>query len=559
MSQSYSAGVVTAYGAAVRGGYAGTYAEFCADLAALGVTLEELNHIQVVVRAIAPGETPGGSYQSGVLTLYINRGDKGDPGDAATIRVGTVSTGEPGSSAAVTNRGTTADAILDFTIPRGDKGDPGDSAYKQAQDGGYEGTEADFIALLGDLDGIDTRAAASASAAEASAQAAALSEASAAASAQSAGAAALNAYAAPTVSGLLANFDDGAEDVPVKSVKVTITPDQPGSGTPSPSNARPITARASLDVTRSGRNLFDQANALVYDRYISNISGRWLYFATDCASYAFPCRPNTAYTVSVFGEDITIFRVTECHDRLLDEANHEPFGGALRHNGAAAGSVSFTTAADATFLAIQINAGLIASCRVMVECGDTASDWEPYCGQTVTAALPEGGVCGGTLDLTTGTLRIDRALQKLNRLLNTAQLITLTGGRKALKLSVSGLPARESYTEADPRLLCSHYASVSQQAMEQGTDGICLSADRCLLLCDADKQTIAAWSDDDLDLVCPLESPLTVQLDPAELTTLRGVNRVWSDAGPVSLTYRADPTIIYNKLTAAILSLGGNV
>ena len=39
---------------------------------------------------------------------------------AATVEVGTVTTGEPGTQASVTNSGTKNAAVLDFTIPRGD-------------------------------------------------------------------------------------------------------------------------------------------------------------------------------------------------------------------------------------------------------------------------------------------------------------------------------------------------------------------------------------------------------------------------------------------------------
>ena len=43
-------------------------------------------------------------------------------GDAATVTVGTTTTGDPGTDAAVNNSGTTGDAILNFTIPRGADG-----------------------------------------------------------------------------------------------------------------------------------------------------------------------------------------------------------------------------------------------------------------------------------------------------------------------------------------------------------------------------------------------------------------------------------------------------
>lgn len=43
-------------------------------------------------------------------------------GDAATVTVGSTTTGDPGTDAAVSNSGTTGDAVLNFTIPRGADG-----------------------------------------------------------------------------------------------------------------------------------------------------------------------------------------------------------------------------------------------------------------------------------------------------------------------------------------------------------------------------------------------------------------------------------------------------
>lgn len=54
-------------------------------------------------------------------------GSPGADGRAATIEVGTVATGEPGTEASVTNSGTESAAVLDFVIPRGEgtQGEPG--------------------------------------------------------------------------------------------------------------------------------------------------------------------------------------------------------------------------------------------------------------------------------------------------------------------------------------------------------------------------------------------------------------------------------------------------
>ena len=50
------------------------------------------------------------------------KGAKGDTGTAATIEVGTVTTGAAGSSASVVNRGDANNAILDFILPKGADG-----------------------------------------------------------------------------------------------------------------------------------------------------------------------------------------------------------------------------------------------------------------------------------------------------------------------------------------------------------------------------------------------------------------------------------------------------
>lgn len=74
----------------------------------------------------APGTsasaTNTGTQHAGIFNFTIPRGEKGDTG---TIAVGTTTTGAAGSSASVTNTGTPTAGILNFTIPKGDKGDTG--------------------------------------------------------------------------------------------------------------------------------------------------------------------------------------------------------------------------------------------------------------------------------------------------------------------------------------------------------------------------------------------------------------------------------------------------
>ena len=83
-------------------------------------------------------------------------GSSGEAGTAATIEVGTVTTGEAGSSASVTNSGTTSAAVFDFIIPRGDKGEKGDTGLQGPQGekgdtGTWDGTIPDHEHTVSDI------------------------------------------------------------------------------------------------------------------------------------------------------------------------------------------------------------------------------------------------------------------------------------------------------------------------------------------------------------------------------------------------------------------------
>lgn len=132
MSVTYSAGVATAYGAAVRGGYTGTYAEFCTALGDLANVLEDFESFSVAVSTLPAGSTATASYSNGVLSLGIPKGDKGDKGDTGDqgpigvtpdLTIGTVQTLAAGSSATASITGTDEDPVLNLGIPKGDPGE----------------------------------------------------------------------------------------------------------------------------------------------------------------------------------------------------------------------------------------------------------------------------------------------------------------------------------------------------------------------------------------------------------------------------------------------------
>ncbi len=81
--------------------------------------------------------TNSGTSSAAVLNFVIPKGETGAAGadgqdgqdgadgEAATITVGTTTTGQPGTNASVTNSGTSSAAVLDFVIPQGATGAAG--------------------------------------------------------------------------------------------------------------------------------------------------------------------------------------------------------------------------------------------------------------------------------------------------------------------------------------------------------------------------------------------------------------------------------------------------
>ena len=106
------------------------------------------------------GTVSGGSTASATITgtspnqtlnLVLPKGDTGSQGPAgadgqdgtaATIAVGTVSTGAPGSSATVTNVGTSSAAVFDFSIPQGQQGPAGADGLKNVYNVGFDYTSS---------------------------------------------------------------------------------------------------------------------------------------------------------------------------------------------------------------------------------------------------------------------------------------------------------------------------------------------------------------------------------------------------------------------------------
>ncbi len=186
----------------------------------------------------------------------------------------------------------------------------------------------------------------------------------------------------------------------------------------------------------------------------------------------------------------------------------------------------------------------------------TDTDYHAYSGTTYTVQFGTAGtVYGGTLDVTAGTLTVDRAIMTPNAV--SLQSINSYG------IANFGIPfsPRASNAQSDKAKAISNALPVQTIGIGSTTEPGFLIANETggyvrLKSTDADTVPKAnTWiADNGLKIVYILETPQTYTLTPTEVQMLLGTNNVWSDTGDTTLTYLADGRV--NSLTALNMLLG---
>lgn len=178
---------------------------------------------------------------------------------------------------------------------------------------------------------------------------------------------------------------------------------------------------------------------------------------------------------------------------------------------------------------------------IQIEAGTVATDYEPCQGAFLSAELPET-VYGGTLNWNAGILTI------------THRHITLTGDEDwASNQSVGqffceGMLTNNESTASINGGYCSHYKYGDTQAGAdksiQGNGSYVWITDSSFTTVDELKTYLAAQvtANTPVELVYPLAAPYTVQLMPQQLTSIDGINHVWSNCGSTQASFNYSPS-----------------
>ena len=362
-----------------------------------------------------------------------------------------------------------------------------------------------------------------------------------------------------TISGSITHFEDGAE-ADAKSVIAHIEPVQEGSGDPSPDNIRPITGHTEMGVLRTGKNLLWKArqsstmNGITWtlndDGSItaSGTSTGRSYIRIIISARDFYTLPKGTYTYSLTptGSDyeniislIGSYKGNTYYKNVCHVSSLNNFAGVFTWNDS-----DMTAVFD---IAVEITqADKTVNCTVypQIELGSTATDYEPYQGETYPITFPSsaGTVYGGYVDATMGKLVV------------THLFWTDNGSASWVRNADGSFYTRQSWVSSavqDATGCACNYApfALSFDGLAvfvrpaQGLISLGKGWGDIYSTVDALKTAFASMP---FQIVYKLSTPIEYDLTPQQITTLLGTNNIWNDTnGDTEVEYRTSQKKIY--------------
>lgn len=307
---------------------------------------------------------------------------------------------------------------------------------------------------------------------------------------------------------------------PLKSLLIPFTPQQSGTGDPSPSNIRPLLPWEGLSVFGGGKNLFN-------GQYIKGVvtgnstQGYVLNTSTNANSAVIQCKGNTKYTVKKHGQSNRFSIATS----EVEPENNTPLQLIIENQNLT--EYTFTTPAKALYIIVYVSTGTEqATPELQCEVGSSATAYEPYKPIADTDISFTSPVYGGTLDVVSGVLTVEWALFTAKWKNGTDAGDLGNNVRKKFITPVSFVNASS---------IPSAYCDTAKWRWDFESDNIHFysngNASYVFLPEETDGET-------EINIVGKLATPQEITLTPEQITAIVGDNTIWSDAdGSMTAVY----------------------
>lgn len=350
-------------------------------------------------------------------------------------------------------------------------------------------------------------------------------------------------------------FSDAAGERVFRSAKANIEPVQAGTGDPLPDNVRPISGWTVAKVTRCGKNLLDYETAMSaagfvkqgdewFLKNIREVNDKILWENTSGVNGKITL--TYSYKYSTTSSQGVRFAFLYSDGERVD--NYAPASTTYAPK-------VITSNAQKTLSKIIFTYGMATVSTwikdMQIELGSTATEYEPYTGETHSVEFPSeaGTVYGGTLDLTAGTLTVDRAYISLTGAASEPWAKAGSGDGTYFRMVIGAIGS-----VVDDSGICSHFAAeeiaggttvVGQRIFNSSAYGAVLMI-RPEDAADATVATFKAWlaeqaaANTPVQMCWKLTEPGVYTMDAGTIAALAGLNSVFADCGPVEIEYVRD-------------------
>ena len=347
--------------------------------------------------------------------------------------------------------------------------------------------------------------------------------------------------------GSIIAIDDGKLNAPLKACTVDINPVQSGSGTPSPSNIRPISGWTEANITVAGTNIWDEEweAGRISVTTGENSNGNGIR-----SKNLISVKPSTGYRAlrGTYSDASSI--VIYYYDALSNYISYE---------GKFGSNVTFTTPSNAAYIRfnIQTSQAVTYNNDISINYPSTDTLYHAYTGTTYNIEFEDSGspltVYGGTLDTVSGVLTVDRAFVELDGSSDEIWMMGSASGHDRAYIKIDDI---ESYTGAYSSIsqlyVCSIFDNGSWNSVFSGEPKAGMTGQNWGFGLDSFSITtdteLREWlSTNNIQIAYKLATPITIQLTPAQIiTTLYGKNVIWADSGDIAITYVRDTSIAIN-------------
>lgn len=374
-------------------------------------------------------------------------------------------------------------------------------------------------------------------------------------------------YPTSSITGRIAHITDGANDIPVKQLTLTMQSTQDGSGDPSTDNRRNINGFTGIKVTRCGKNTLEpfqyEANGVKTEPQTDGTmrahgktirQGNIVTYKTVAISetdfiigdtFTISCGANVGFSIRFFDS--------------LDPANELSRTTSASDGNPVTGSIpigtvylrfvcQFGTAQFAADEAVDITSWF------QIEHGDTFTNYEPYQGKTYSVEFSTeiGTVAEGTYDARTGMLDATRIIETYNG----SETWTVKGSNDSgFVCSVPLTKPKLSANSVTSEIVSNMFGIVGNNSItnpsmtktgipsaggDQNTAYFYLQYDFI-----ADITAWKTWlASNNVQISYLLKDPIQIRIDKINVHTLLGLNYIFTNCNNMAVTYRTQPASV---------------